>query len=65
VLCYCQATATSTISHTELAYCLHRFGVNLAANEVAQRYWPYLPVADAGEQRLAQQLAGLVKESSS
>lgn len=58
-------TATSTISHSELAYCLHRFGVNLAANEVAQRYWPYLPVADAGEQRLAQQLAGLVKESSS
>jgi hypothetical protein len=58
-------TATSTISHSKLAYCLHRFGVNLAANEVAQRYWPYLPVADAGEQRLAQQLAGLVKEPSS
>ena len=58
-------TATSTISHSELAYCLYRFGVNLAANEVAQRYWPYLPVADAGEQRLVQQLAGLVKKSSS
>lgn len=39
------------------AYCLHRFGVLLAANETAHRYWPFLPVASAAEQQLAQQLA--------
>src|SRR5579884_898900 len=38
------------------AYCLHRFGVLLAANETAHRYWPFLPVANAAEQQLAQQL---------
>ena len=40
-----------------VAYCLHRFGVFLAANTVAHRYWPTMPVADAHEQQLAQQLA--------
>ncbi|HZS75765.1 MAG TPA: hypothetical protein VFA41_04065 [Ktedonobacteraceae bacterium] len=39
-----------------VAYCLHRFGVLLAANETAHRYWPFLPVASAAEQQLAQQL---------
>src|SRR5205807_5521028 len=29
------------------AYCLERFGVVLAANDVAHRFWPYLPVANA------------------
>lgn len=38
-------------------YCLHRFGVLLAANEVAERYWPGLPLADAYEQQVAKQLA--------
>ena len=38
-------------------YCLHRFGVMLAANPAAHRYWPQLPLADAHEQQLAQQLA--------
>jgi len=58
-------TATPSPSHPAVAYCLHRFGVNLAANELAQRYWPYLPVADAYEQLLAQQLAALVSGPSS
>ena len=40
-----------------VAYCLHRFGVMLAANDIAHRYWPKLPVADAYEQQLAAQLA--------
>jgi hypothetical protein len=53
-------TPTPSSSQAAVAYCLHRFGVNLAANELAQRYWPYLPVADAREQLLAQQLAALV-----
>jgi hypothetical protein len=40
-----------------VAYCLYRFGVLLAANTLAHRYWPDLPVADAYEQQLAQQVA--------
>ena len=36
---------------------LHRFGVALAANDAAHRYWPWLPVADAHEQGIAQKLA--------
>src|SRR5579875_2467753 len=40
-----------------VAYCLYRFGVLLAANDVAHRYWPNLPVADAYEQQLARQVA--------
>jgi hypothetical protein len=48
---------TLTTAKPLVAYCLHRFGVLLAANDIAHRFWPYLPVADAYEQRLAQQLA--------
>lgn len=40
-----------------VAYCLHRFGLFIAANATAHKYWPDLPVADAYEQHLAQQLA--------
>ncbi len=39
------------------AYVLQRFGVLLAANGIAHRYWPYLPLADSYEQNLAHQLA--------
>jgi hypothetical protein len=46
------------------AYCLHRFGVLLAANDLAHRLWPYLPLADVYEQHLAQQLATRVMASS-
>lgn len=35
---------------------LHRFGVALAANAAAHRYWPWLPVADPHEQETAQTL---------
>ncbi len=58
-------TPTPSSSQAAVAYCLHRFGVNLAANALAQRYWPYLPVADTREQLLAQQLAALVSGPSS
>lgn len=39
-----------------LAYCLLRFGVLLAVNAEAHHFWPHLPLADAYEQSLAQQL---------
>jgi hypothetical protein len=57
-------TAPSTSPHL-VAYCLHRFGVLLAANDTAHRFWPDLPMPDAYEQRLAQQLAALIRGSSS
>jgi hypothetical protein len=38
------------------AYCLYRFGVLLAANAQAHRYWPNMPVIDAYEQGIVQQL---------
>ena len=57
-------TSTPAPSYHVAAYCLQRFGVLLAANDVAHRLWPTLPMADAYEQHLALQLAlsnGLVK----
>ncbi len=57
-------TITPAPSYRVAAYCLQRFGVLLAANDVAHRLWPTMPVADAYEQHLALQLVlsnGLVK----
>lgn len=51
------ARPTSTAAKPPIAYCLHRFGVLLAANDMAHRQWPYLPLADSYEQGLAHQLA--------
>jgi hypothetical protein len=42
---------------SQVAYYLHRFGVLLAVNNLAHQLWPFLPVANAYEKRLAQQLA--------
>lgn len=56
---------TQTHSVPLKAYCLHRFGILLAANDLAHRFWPYLPLADAYELRLAQQLASLSGGSAS
>jgi hypothetical protein len=39
------------------AYCLQRFGLLLAANDVAHYLWPQMPVADAYEQSLAIRIA--------
>jgi len=47
----------SSPSHPIVAYCLHRFGVFLAANDAAHRLWPFMPLADAYEKALAAQLA--------
>jgi hypothetical protein len=53
-------TPTSPASPPLVAYCLHRFGVLLAANDVAHHQWPYLPVANAREKQLAQRLASIL-----
>jgi hypothetical protein len=37
------------------AYVVQRFGVLLAANNIAHRRWPFLPVADAAIQHIVQQ----------
>ncbi len=55
-----QATAANPSSSVPAsppqALCLYRFGVMLAANALAHRYWPHMPVATAYEQSLAKRL---------
>lgn len=56
----CLAIATihqNNGQQTQTAYLLHRFGVYLAANDVAHRQWPALPVASASLQGVIQHLA--------
>ncbi len=38
------------------ALCLYRFGIFLAANQLAHRYWPHMQVATEAEQHIAQQV---------
>jgi hypothetical protein len=56
-----QLTAASPSSSVPVsppqALCLYRFGVMLAANALAHRYWPSIPIANPGEQYLAKHLA--------
>jgi len=47
----------SSQAHQIPAYCLYRLGVFLAANDIAHKYWPNMPLANAQERQLAQQLA--------
>ncbi len=49
-----QPTDSTGISSS---YCLYRFGILLAANEQAHRFFPALPLADAYEQSIAQAIA--------
>lgn len=49
------STPTPSSPPAQPAYLLYRFGIILAANSTAHRYWPYLPVADTYEQQLAAQ----------
>ncbi len=51
------STPTPPAPQTQPAFLLYRFGIILAANSLAHRYWPYLPVADTYEQQLAAQIA--------
>jgi hypothetical protein len=50
------ASNQASSSQQPVAYCLHRFGVFVAANSVAYQFWPHIPLADAHEQELAHQL---------
>ncbi len=51
-----QNTPTPTLDSSDTVYLLYRFGVTLAANNQAHHLWPQLPMADAYERSLAQQL---------
>jgi hypothetical protein len=53
-------TPTPTSSPPVMAYLLHRFGILVAANAQAHHLWPFLPVADANEQHIVQQLIPLL-----
>jgi hypothetical protein len=48
--------STPTTTASRVAYVIQRFGVLLAVNAMAHRLWPFLPVADAYTQHIAQQL---------
>lgn len=48
---------TSPQGLSEAGLILYRFGISLAANPAAHRYWPWMPVADAYEQAIARALA--------
>jgi hypothetical protein len=48
--------ASTPLSLQPVAYCLHRFGVFIAVNDVAHKYWPNMPQADAYELELTHQL---------
>ncbi len=60
--CVAVATAgqlgTSTPTPSSTAYCLYRFGALVAANDIAHRLWPYMPVATGYEQSLVQHIVG-------
>ncbi|HLX56827.1 MAG TPA: hypothetical protein VKR83_07370 [Ktedonobacteraceae bacterium] len=47
---------TPTAAPPTVANVIQRFGVLLAVNATAHHLWPFLPVADAYEQQVAQQL---------
>ncbi len=53
----CLGVATPQQTYKPFAYFLYRFGVMLAANTAAHHDFPTLPVADASEQAIAQQIA--------
>jgi len=38
-------------------YCLYRFGVLLALDNVTRSFWPNLPLADAYEQNVARHIS--------
>lgn len=52
-------TNTTSPSQHPVAYFLEHFGISLAVNDTAHKLQPQLPLADAYEQGLAQQLAVL------
>jgi hypothetical protein len=58
----CLAEATigqERASSPRYAYLLHRFGLLLAANEIAHQRWPELPVATEQEQEIVRQIEAM------
>lgn len=51
-----QGPLNTSTSANPIAYCLHRLDLFVALNDVAHHFWPTMPMANAYEQRLAQQL---------
>jgi hypothetical protein len=51
--------------HPAIAYCFERFGVLLAANDLARHFWPYLPVINAQEQLLVDRFGPPAPDMSS
>jgi hypothetical protein len=49
--------STADQPHLPVAYLLYRFGVVVAGNQAAYRYWASQPLADTYEQHLIQQMA--------
>jgi len=50
------STPTPTTTASQTAYVMQRFGVLLAVNALAHRLWPFLHIASASTQVIAQQL---------
>ena len=46
----------TTTGKAPVASCLYRFGTFVAINDVAQQYWPNMPLADDYERGIAQEL---------
>ncbi len=59
-----QGPQATSSSRQPIAYCLHRFGIFVAVNNVAHKFWPTMPMADAYEQSVAQHLIALYKNMS-
>jgi hypothetical protein len=61
--CLTKAFLTSEVQNTQspkpIAICLYRFGILIAIDKAAHRYWSTLPMADAYEQNIARQLETL------
>ncbi len=53
------STPAPTFNPKPLAFCVYRFGIFLAVDNAAHRYWPSLPLADASEQSIARRLEAL------
>jgi len=59
---YPSLTTPSPAAQVPGALFLHRFGVLIAVNDVAQRLLPYLPTADAYEMQLVKQIVPVTSD---
>jgi hypothetical protein len=49
-------SSNTSPSSQSVAYCLYRFGVFVAVNDVAHKFWPDMRLADTYERELAHQM---------